>query len=160
MLCDFELTGVQLVDKASQLFKHIHDFEEIEELYQTLSLLKKGKRNVRRSTRRKPAKPKKKAPPPPKKKRGRGRPKKTAETESEEESFDEDQEVDDFFDPPECVLNTDVEDEFFKADVKPKKKRVRKRTPKKVVKKGEGDDENKDEKESGKDGEFGEDGGM
>jgi hypothetical protein len=97
----FQLLGVELVDKASQLFKHIHDFEEIEELSQTLSLLKKGKRNVRRSTRRKPAKPKKKAPPPPKKKRGRGRPRKTAETESEDEdSFNEEPGVDDFFDPP------------------------------------------------------------
>ncbi len=59
------------------------------------------------------------------------------------------------------MLNTDVEDEFFKADTKPKRKRVRKRTPKKVVKKeeGEAEEENNDEKEAGKDGE-GEDGGK
>jgi len=108
-------SGVELIDKASQLFKHIHDFEEIEELSQTLSLLKKGGGN-RRSSRRKLTIPKKNAPSPPSstKKRGRGRPRKTDKQRQKEkqkndtDSEDDDNfegepvadEVDAFFDPP------------------------------------------------------------
>jgi len=50
----------------------------------------------------------------------------------------------------ECVLNTDVEEDFFKTDPKPKRKRVRKRPPKKVVKDGEAGEEEVEVKEEDK----------
>jgi hypothetical protein len=51
----FLLPGVELIDKASQLCKHIHDFDEIEELTKSLSMIKRGS-GSRRSARQANAK--------------------------------------------------------------------------------------------------------
>lgn len=98
-------SGVELIDKDSKLFKHIHDLEEMEEMSRNLSLLKKGKPNVRRSARRKPVKPKRTTALSPQKpvRRGRGRPsKKKSNSDSEDsaENIDEVEVDGDFFDPP------------------------------------------------------------
>jgi len=42
------LTGVELINKATALRKHLHDYDEIQELTKTLSRLKNGSRRSAR----------------------------------------------------------------------------------------------------------------